>query len=135
MAPRFRASARLSSFFVNFSAFNVSIRKSPVGSGTLNAKVTVENLENHSEQISVQTVLTGLPAGCEITVSSGPTTDTLRRLGKQSFQFTTTITCAASTVPGDYTLTLQASVIHLGSGVEQNPANNTATITSILRIH
>ena len=38
-------------------------------------------------------------------------------------------------LPGDYTRTLQASVIHLGSGVEQNPANNTATITSILRIH
>jgi len=38
-------------------------------------------------------------------------------------------------VPGDYTLTLQANVIHLGSGVEQNLANNTATTTAILRIH
>ena len=50
----------------SLKASNVTIQRK-VGSGTINANVSVENLQNHPEQAFLNVALTGLPSGCQVT--------------------------------------------------------------------
>src|SRR6266508_1392461 len=117
------------------SAVNVTIRKDRVGSGTITATVSVQNLENWPEPFSLQIRLGDLPAGCQITKRVGNNVSgTVRRLSSTSFSAQFTITCAASTPVGNYPIRLRAKVTYTGTGVEQNLSNNSASSKAILRI-
>ncbi|MGH9196890.1 MAG: thrombospondin type 3 repeat-containing protein, partial [Acidimicrobiia bacterium] len=99
---------------IKLGASNVTIRRNPVGSGTIKAIVTIKNLENHPDRFQLFfPSLEGLPAGCEVT-RAFPTSDgTTRRLEKKTTNAQAAITCAASVPRGDYVLTLNATVEHL----------------------
>ncbi len=120
---------------VSFAAGSVSIQKAPVGSATITAAVTVQNLEPWPESFSLQVFLGVLPKDCQLTKATGNNVSgTLKRSSKTTFYAQFTITCAASTPPGTYPLTLYANVSYTGNGYEQNLANNSATKTITARI-
>jgi hypothetical protein len=119
----------------SLKASNVTLQRK-VGSGTISANVSVENLQNHPEQAFLNVSLTGLPSGCQVTAFTGQTSGALRRLGKSTFQVKATITCApAAVVPGTYPLTVEATVFHDDSlGQEQDFSNNSANTIAKLQI-
>jgi Thrombospondin type 3 repeat len=116
------------------NASNTTLRLQPVGTATTGVKVTVANLVNHPETLSLHIDVDGLPAGCEVS-SGGDTSASIRRLGKATYRLRVSITCGPGLVaPGNYALTVRASVTHTGEGVEQNTSNNSVTDSTTLRI-
>lgn len=65
----------------SLKASNVTLQRK-VGSGTISANVSVENLQNHPEQAFLNVSLTGLPTGCQVTAFTGQTAGALNRLGR-----------------------------------------------------
>jgi hypothetical protein len=114
---------------------NVTIRLRPVGTATMGVNVTVANLMNDPETLSLRVDVGGVPAGCEVSSVSGDTSASIRRLGRSTYHLRVSITCAPGLVaPGNYGLTVAASVTHTGEGVERNTSNNSGSGTATLRI-
>lgn len=119
---------------VSFNASNVTIRRSPVGTGKLSARVTVQNLQNHPDDFCVDAFLAGLPAGCGVTSFPSSSCGSIRRLGKKTHLFQWAITCAASVPKGTYPLTLHAHVFHFDCCGELDEVNNFAMTTANLQL-
>jgi len=114
---------------------NAALRLRPVGTATMGVNVTVANLVNHPETLSLHVDVDGVPAGCEVSSVSGDTSASIRRLGRSTYRLRVSITCAPGLVaPGRYGLTVAASATHTGEGVEQNTSNNSGSGTAALRI-
>src|SRR5206468_5778548 len=117
------------------NATNVTLRLVPVGTATMGVGVTVENLVNHPESLSLDVDVAGLPFGCEVSRVSGDTSASIRRLGRANYRLRVSITCGAGLVAaGNYGLLVTAAVTHTGSGVEMNTSNNSGSDTATLRI-
>ena len=116
-------------------ASNVTIRLPSPGTATMGVAVKVTNLVNHPETLSLDVDVDGLPTGCEISTIGGDTSASVRRLGRSTYRLRVSITCGAGlAVPGNYGLTVRASVTHTGEGVEQNTSNNSRSDSATLRI-
>lgn len=97
--------------------------------------VTVENLVNHPETLSLDVDVAGLPSGCEVSSVGGDTSASIRRLGRATYQLRVSITCGAGLVAREnYALNVTAFVTHTGAGVEQNTSNNAGSATATLRV-
>jgi len=114
---------------------NVTLRLLHVGTATMGVNVTVANLVNHPETLSLHVDVSGVPAGCEVSSGGGDTSASIRRLGRSTYHLRVSITCGPGLVaPGNYGLIVTASVKHTGEGVEQNTSNNSGSSTTTLRI-
>jgi hypothetical protein len=120
---------------IKVNASNPTLRLKPVGTARLGVNVTVQNLVNHPESLSLDVEVAGLPVGCEVSSISGDTSGSIRRLGRANYRLRASITCGAGLVArGTYELTITASVAHTGAGTEQNTSNNSGSAAATLRI-
>ncbi len=70
----------------SLKASNVTIQRK-VGSGTINANVSVDNLQNHPEQAFLNVALTGLPSGCQVTAFTAELLNQLRKTFEEQHHY------------------------------------------------
>src|SRR5207249_8478646 len=116
-------------------ASKVTVDLPSPGTATMGVIVTVANLVTYPETLSVRLDVEGIPAGCEVSSVGGETSGSIRSLGRSNIHLRVSINCSPGLVaPGNYGLTLTASVTYTGEGVEQNTSNNSGSRTATLRI-
>jgi hypothetical protein len=99
------------------------------------AVVTVANMEDHLDHVSVSAALEGLPAHCHEGPSRGAAPRALPALGIISIKLDGTIDCDPALVEaGEYKFTVLATVTHEGPGIERDLTNNTAKAMATLTV-
>ncbi len=115
---------------------NASMRLSPVGNAVIGVNFTVQNLQNHPEEFFADAFTFDLPAGCQVTGTSGGGDGlTVRRMGQTTVQMKINVTCSpALATPGTYPITVGAFAFHACCESEIDYSNNFMEATATLRI-
>lgn len=119
---------------VGGNASGVTINLGRVNNGTLTGNIIVQNYANHPDEAFVDTFISGIPSGCEVTSTSGDFFDVVKQGRKKTFHRSANITCNPNVPRGNYELSIEAFVFHVGSGSELDYSNNFGSTTATLRL-